>query len=161
MEEKRGQWGSNIGFLMAAIGSAVGLGNLWGFPYKMGANGGFAFLLIYLVLVVFCGIIIVSIEMVIGRKTGKSPVLAFGELGKQYKFIGWMGVLSAFIILSFYSTIGGYVIKYMVDFMSNIFGSNSFAGVGGADYFASVFKNPGTAITYHILFMAITMGIVV
>ena len=74
MENKRGQWGSNLGFLMAAIGSAVGLGNLWGFPYKMGMNGGFAFLIIYLLLVVFCGIIVVSIEMVIGRKTGRQDV---------------------------------------------------------------------------------------
>ncbi|WP_040212332.1 sodium-dependent transporter [Clostridium polynesiense] len=160
MENKRGQWGSNLGFLMAAIGSAVGLGNLWGFPYKMGANGGFAFLLIYLMLVAFCGIIIMSIEMSLGRKTGKSPVLAFAQIGKQYKFIGWMGVLSAFVILSFYSTIGGYVIKYMVDFILNIFGNNSFKGVGGAEYFASVFSNPVTSITYHILFMVITIGIV-
>ncbi|WP_426349682.1 sodium-dependent transporter [Alloiococcus sp. CFN-8] len=160
MENNRGQWGSNLGFLLAAIGSAVGLGNLWGFPYKMGMNGGFAFLIIYLLLVVFCGIIVVSIEMVIGRKTGKSPVLAFGELGKRYKFIGWMGVASSFIILGFYSTIGGYVIKYMVDFALNIFGSGSFKGVGGAEYFASVFQNPGISVAFHVLFMALTIGIV-
>lgn len=160
MENKRGQWGSNLGFLMAAIGSAVGLGNLWGFPYKMGMNGGFAFLIIYLLLVVFCGIIIVSIEMVIGRKTGKSPVLAFGELGKKYRFIGWMGVASSFVILGFYSTIGGYVIKYMVDFLLNIFGSGSFKGIGGAEYFASVFQNPAISVAFHILFMVLTIAIV-
>ena len=69
MENKRGTWGSNIGFLLATVGSAVGLGNIWGFPYKMGANGGFAFLLIYLLLAIFVGFILMITELAIGRKT--------------------------------------------------------------------------------------------
>ena len=73
-ESHKGQFGSNFGFLMAAIGSAVGLGNLWGFPYKMGANGGFAFLLLYLILVVFVGYVILMSELALGRNTGKGVV---------------------------------------------------------------------------------------
>ncbi|MBQ9941873.1 MAG: sodium-dependent transporter, partial [Christensenellaceae bacterium] len=114
--EKRGNWSSNFGFLMAAVGSAVGLGNLWGFPYKMGSYGGFAFLVVYLVLVLLCGTVIMTIEMTIGRKTGKSAVLAMGEIGKKWKFVGWFGVLSAFIITSFYTMIVGWVVHYVVDF---------------------------------------------
>ena len=71
MENNRGTWGSNLGFILAAVGSAVGMGNLWGFPYKMGQNGGFAFLLLYLVLAIFVGFVAMVAELAIGRKTGK------------------------------------------------------------------------------------------
>ena len=111
MEQKRDSFGSNIGFILAAIGSAVGLGNLWGFPYKMGANGGFPFLVIYLVFVIFCGVVVMALEMAIGRKTGKSPVLALASLGKQYAIVGWFGVLSATIISGFYCVLIGYSVR--------------------------------------------------
>ena len=71
MENKRATWGSTFGFLMAAVGSAVGLGNIWGFPYKMGANGGFAFLVLYLILAIFVGFVAMVAELALGRKTGK------------------------------------------------------------------------------------------
>ena len=74
MENKRSSWGSNLGFLMAAVGSAVGLGNIWGFPYKMGRSGGFTFLLIYLLLAVFVGLVIMASELALGRKTGLGVV---------------------------------------------------------------------------------------
>ena len=112
MENNHGSFSSNLGFVLAAMGSAIGLGNLWGFPYKMGANGGFPFLIIYLTFVIFCGVVVMCIEMAIGRKTGKSPVLAMSQLGKKYAFVGWFGVLSATIIMGFYSVpptqYGGY-----------------------------------------------------
>ena len=82
MEHDRGSWGSNFGFLMAAVGSAVGLGNIWGFPYKMGSYGGFAFLVIYLLLVVFVGVVVMLGELSIGRKTGLGAVGAYAKLGK-------------------------------------------------------------------------------
>ena len=81
MSESKGQFNSNIGFIMASVGSAVGLGNLWGFPYKMGTHGGFAFLLIYLILAVFVGVAVMLAEFVIGRGTGKGPIEAFREIG--------------------------------------------------------------------------------
>ena len=79
MENNRGNWGSNIGFLLAAVGSAVGLGNIWGFPYKMGMTGGFAFLVIYLALVVLVGVVVMLGELAIGRKTGKKGKYAVGR----------------------------------------------------------------------------------
>ena len=80
MEHNRGSWGSNLGFLMAAIGSAVGLGNIWGFPYKMGRSGGFAFLIAYLLLAVFVGFVIMASELALGRKTKLGPVGAYHQI---------------------------------------------------------------------------------
>ena len=104
MEERKG-FGSNFGFLMAAVGSAVGLGNIWGFPNKMGASGGFTFLIIYLILAVCCGFIVMVGELAIGRKTGKGAVAAYKALSKKFSWMGWMGILSAFFIQ--YITTGG------------------------------------------------------
>ena len=87
MENNRASFGSNFGFLMAAIGSAVGLGNIWGFPYKMGMSGGFAFLLVYLVLAVFVGLAVMVGEFTIGRKTGLSPVAAYRKLSKKFTWL--------------------------------------------------------------------------
>ena len=101
------QFKSNFGFLMAAVGSAVGLGNIWGFPYKMGSNGGFNFLIIYLVLAVFIGFAILLGELVIGRYTGKGVVLSYNMLAQKYTFVGWMGFLSGFCLLAFYTMLGG------------------------------------------------------
>ena len=101
MEERKG-FGSNFGFLMAAVGSAVGLGNIWGFPYKMGANGGFTFLLVYIFLGVTCGFIVMISELAMGRKTGKGAVEAYRIVSKKFKWMGWLGILSAFFILFFY-----------------------------------------------------------
>ena len=123
-ESHKGQFGSNFGFLMAAIGSAVGLGNLWGFPYKMGANGGFAFLLLYLVLVVFVGYVIMMSELALGRSTGKGVIGAYKSLSEKYAFIGWMGVIAPWLILSFYSMLGGYCIKYAVANLGDLFGAS-------------------------------------
>ena len=87
MEYKRGQWGSTFGFLMAAVGSAVGLGNIWGFPYKMGKSGGFAFLLIYLVLVALVGVVVMLGELALGRKTGKGVMGTYLSFSKKHAFI--------------------------------------------------------------------------
>ena len=89
MEERKG-FGSNFGFLMAAVGSAVGLGNIWGFPYKMGANGGFTFLMVYIFLGVTTGFIVMISELAIGRKTGKGAVEAYRMVSKKFKWMGWM-----------------------------------------------------------------------
>ena len=160
MEERKG-FGSNFGFLMAAVGSAVGLGNIWGFPNKMGASGGFTFLIIYLVLAVLCGFIVMLGELAIGRKTGKGAVEAYHVLSKKFKWMGWMGIASAFFILFFYCALGGYCIKYTVlnvgDLFHASFGSN---GLSGADVFTNFVGNPGEAIIYGLIFVALTMLIV-
>ena len=110
MEERKG-FGTNFGFLMASVGSAVGLGNIWGFPNKMGASGGFTFLVVYLVLAVLCGFIVMVGELALGRKTGKGVVSAYHVLSKRFKWLGWLGILSPFFILFFYCALGGFRLK--------------------------------------------------
>ena len=171
MEERKG-FGTNFGFLMAAVGSAVGLGNIWGFPNKMGASGGFTFLIIYLILAVLCGFIVMVGELAIGRKTGKGAVEAYHVLSKKFKWMGWMGILSAFFILFFYCALGGYCIKYVVlnvgDLFGAGFGTNAMAVVAdangtsvGAEVFGAFIGNPTEAIIYGLIFVAITMIIVI
>ena len=160
MEERKG-FGSNFGFLMAAVGSAVGLGNIWGFPNKMGACGGFTFLIIYLILAVCCGFIVMVGELALGRKTGHGAVGAYKVLSKKFSWMGWLGILSAFFILFFYCALGGYCIKYTVlnvgDLFGAGFGSN---GMNGAEIFGAFMGNPVEAIIYGLIFVALTMIIV-
>ena len=105
MNDRKG-FGSNFGFLMAAVGSAVGLGNIWGFPNKMGANGGFPFLILYLALALCCGVIIMLGELALGRKTGHGAVGAYQSISKRFKWLGWLGIAAAALIFSFYSALG-------------------------------------------------------
>ncbi len=160
MEERKG-FGSNFGFLMAAVGSAVGLGNIWGFPNKMGANGGFTFLVIYLILAACCGIIVMVGELALGRKTGRGAVGAYRALSKKFKWLGWLGILSAFLILFFYCALGGYCIKYVVlnvgDLFGAGFGSN---GLNGAEVFGAFMGNQMEAVIYGLIFVLLTMIIV-
>ena len=160
MEERKG-FGSNFGFLMAAVGSAVGLGNIWGFPNKMGASGGALFLILYLVLAVLCGFIVMVGELALGRKTGQGAVGAYKVLSKKFSWMGWLGILSAFFILFFYCALGGYCIKYTVlnvgDLFNAGFGSN---GLSGAEIFGNFMGNPAEAIIYGLIFVALTMIIV-
>lgn len=158
---KRGQWASNFGFLMAAIGSAVGLGNIWGFPYKMGASGGFAFLVIYLLLVAFVGIATMLGELALGRKYGMGVVGTYKLISKKYTWIGWLGFLSGFFILAFYSVLGGYTLRYTIGFLMEIFSAGSgFGGMGGGEFFGSFIVNSGANVLYHGLFMGLTVIIV-
>ena len=170
MEERKG-FGTNFGFLMAAVGSAVGLGNIWGFPNKMGASGGFTFLVIYLVLAVLCGFIVMVGELALGRKTRHGAVGAYKALSKKFKWMGWMGILSAFFILFFYCALGGYCIKYTVlnigDLFHAGFGANALAETAaangnslGAEVFGAFMSSSTEAIVYGLIFVAITMIIV-
>ena len=160
MEERKG-FGSNFGFLMAAVGSAVGLGNIWGFPNKMGASGGFTFLIIYLILAALCGFIVMVGELALGRKTGQGAVGAYKVLSKKFKWLGWLGIASAFLILSFYCALGGYCIKYVVLNVGNLFnagfGTN---GMSGGDVFTAFISNQGQSVIYGLIFVVLTMLIV-
>lgn len=161
MENKnRGSFSGNIGFIFAAIGSAIGMGNLWGFPYKMGANGGFPFLMIYLFFIISCGIVVMCVEMAIGRKTGKSPVLALTELGQKYKFVGWFGVLSSTIIMGFYTVLVGYALRYCLGFFLQIFKTEGFAGLGGTDFFVSYTTKPTSVLLFTVIGFVINYAIV-
>ena len=160
MEERKG-FGSNFGFLMAAIGSAVGLGNIWGFPNKMGANGGFTFLIIYLILAACCGFIVMMGELALGRKTGRGAIGAYKVLSKRFKWLGWLGFLSAFLILGFYCALGGYCLKYVTLNVGNLFHAGFGTGtLDGAGVFGALMANQGEAVVYGLIFVAITMIIV-
>ncbi len=158
MEQKRGGFASSIGFIMAAVGSAVGLGNIWGFPFKMGANGGFTFLLVYLVLAVFCGFAIMVAELALGRKTGKGVIGAFGTLSGKYKWVGWLAMLSPFCLMSFYCTLGGYCAQYLVTNLS--FLATSIDGSTGAALFDLTLENQWNAVAATLIFLLVSFWIV-
>ncbi|MDO4481399.1 MAG: sodium-dependent transporter [Bacillota bacterium] len=158
MENSRGNWGSNIGFLLAAIGSAVGLGNIWGFPYKMGKNGGFAFLIIYLILAVLVGFVIMIAEISLGRKTGKGAFGTYKELAKGFKWVGAMAVIVPLLIMTFYSVLGAYCMEYMFVNLGDL--AFHTLNMSGGDLFGAMLTNPFGCIVYTFLFMALCFLIV-
>jgi NSS family neurotransmitter:Na+ symporter len=151
---ERETWTTRVGFIFAAVGSAVGLGNIWSFPFQTGSNGGAAFLVVYLLAVFLIGFPAMLMEFVIGRRSSKNPISAFTELGfGGWSFAGALGVITSFVTLAFYSVVGGWVLSYIA-------GSVTGAYFGDAGtFFASVSAGP-TAVVTHALFMAITIGIV-
>ena len=154
METKRASWASNLGFLMAAIGSAVGLGNIWGFPYKMGKSGGFAYLAVYALLAIFVGFIVMASELAMGRKTGQGAMGTYHALTKKFRWIGWLALFSPFAVMGFYAVLGGYCIEYMALNLSNFaFGSKSLAT--GGELFAAMLSNPAGAVLFAALFLAL------
>ena len=156
---KRGQWGSNFGFLMASIGAAIGLGNLWAFPYKMGKGGGFAFLVLYLILVALAGVALMLGEFAIGRKTGLGAGSAYRALGKKYGFIGTMAAFCPFVIMGFYCVLGGMVLRYCWGFLLQLLGKDGFAGQG-ANYFGTLLYDGKTNILFYGIFLLIAMVVV-
>ncbi len=119
MEEKKARSTfSSLGFVLAAAGSAVGLGNLWRFPYLAAKDGGGLFILIYLVLVLSFGFALMTSEIALGRKTQKSPVAAFGEIGSTWKFVGWGATIIPALIIPYYAAIGGWVCKYAFTYLT-------------------------------------------
>ncbi len=160
MEERKG-FKSTFGFLMAAVGSAVGLGNIWGFPNKMGSNGGFAFLLVYLVLAVLCGFVVMVGELAIGRKTGKGAIDTYRTLSRKYKWLGWLATLSPYLILTFYCALGGYCLKYVVLNFGNLIGADfGTNGLSGGAVFESFMLNQNEGVIFGMIFVLLTVLIV-
>lgn len=162
MENKRGKFNSNFGFLMVSIGTAVGLGNLWSFPYKMGIGGGFAFLLIYLVMAVFVGYPLMMGEIALGRKTQKAAIDAFEECDRRFKFAGFIEMLVPFCLLCFYCTFGGYVIKYFIANLGTVLGASW--GVNGTDageFFGTFITSGAPATVYSWIFLGLTVAILI
>lgn len=159
-----GQWSSRWAFILAATGSAVGLGNIWKFPYITGENGGGAFVLIYLLCIAVVGIPVMMSEIMLGRRGKQSPVhtmrtLAQEERGSSHwQIVGWSGVLAGFLILSFYSVIAGWALSYVVSAIGG-----SFSGISAeqsGDLFGGLVSNPGIQLFWHTLFMVMTMFVV-
>ena len=127
----RAHWTSTFGFIMAAAGSAVGLGNLWKFPYLVGQNGGSAFIIVYALLLVFIGVPLVIAEITIGRFGQLNPVGSYGLISPKLKWVGAMGLVTGFILLSFYPVVGGWILYYLY---------HSFVGFGSNPDYASIFS---------------------
>ncbi len=113
MSQERDNWGSKFGFIMAAAGSAIGLGNIWRFPYLTGTSGGGAFLMVYIICAIFVGFSIMLAEFTLGRYTAKAAAGAFKTVGPQWTFVGFMGVLTALMIMGFYPVVGGWATAYI------------------------------------------------
>ncbi|ABW20130.1 sodium-dependent transporter [Alkaliphilus oremlandii] len=157
--KQRDQWGSKLGFIMAAAGSAVGLGNLWKFPYLAGSNGGGAFVFVYLVLILLVGFTMMLAEIVIGRNTQLSSVGAYKKLNAKWGWLGGLGVLAGFLILSFYSVVGGWTISYIVKAITGAFNTADLDLLGGM--FGGLIAGTLEPLVYHGIFMIITLLIVV
>ncbi len=159
MTEQREQWGSKLGFILAAAGSAVGLGNIWRFPYVTGQNGGAAFVLVYAAIVFIIGFSVMLAEMAIGRKAQLNAVGSFEKLkGGFWPIVGWMGVAAGFIILSFYCVIGGWTIKYTIFSFSGLMDAAA-AGKAG-EVFGGFVTNTTHVVIYQAIFMLATIFIV-
>ena len=153
--EKRSSFTGSIGFVLAAAGSAVGLGNIWRFPYLAAKYGGGIFLLIYIVLAVTFGFALMTAEIAIGRKTGLSAIGAFNKLNKKFSFLGYLAALVPMIILPYYSQIGGWVMKYLFAFVTG--GGNAAAG---DTYFTGFISSSTEPVLWFSLFIGITAIIV-
>jgi NSS family neurotransmitter:Na+ symporter len=148
-------WGTSLGFILAAIGSAVGLGNMWRFPYAASTRGGAAFVILYVLMVLAVGVPVMMSEFAIGRRTGLSPISALRkEGGRRWSMLGYLFVLTGCMILAYYAVIAGWTMRYLLEAMIS-----GFAADPGAYYDQST--TGVTAVLYHMVFMAITISIVV
>ncbi len=155
MEQKRSTFTGSIGFVLAAAGSAVGLGNIWRFPYLAAKDGGGIFLLCYLVLALTFGFALLTTEIAIGRKTGQSPLTAYAALSKKF---GWIGVLACVVpvlILPYYSAIGGWILKYISAFLT---GGAAEAATDG--YFGGFITAQWEPVIWFLIFLALTTFVV-
>lgn len=145
--EKRHTFSGGLGFVLAAAGSAVGLGNIWRFPYLAAKYGGGMFLLVYILLVFTFGYSLMIAENAIGRRSGKSALNAFGTLNKKWKLLGVLTMLIPCVILPYYNVIGGWVIKYFVAYLHE-----SASVIAGDTYFSDMLSNPWTLVLYQTIF---------
>ena len=157
--KSHGTWVGKWTFVLAATGSAVGLGNIWGFPYKAGTEGGGAFVLIYLMCIILIGLPIMLSEILIGRRSGNSPINSMKRsamdsgVSSKWQGDGWIGILAGILILSFYSVIAGICLKY-------IFVSASSNELDTTRQFLEIVNSPMDLLLWHTVFMALTMFIV-
>ena len=150
----REQWATRIGFILAAVGSAVGLGNMWRFPFQVGEEGGAAFLVVYLLFILLVGLPAMLVEFSLGRNTKRNPVGAVREFGGDaWRYVGGLFIVIGFVILSYYSVVSGWVIRYVID---------SFTGAymdAPGEHFQEIAVGP-EAVFFHALFMAVVVAIV-
>ncbi|MGM0409537.1 MAG: sodium-dependent transporter [Bacillota bacterium] len=155
--KKRENWTSNLGFILAAAGSAIGLGNIWRFPYVTGTNGGAAFLLIFVGAIILTGFPVIVAEISLGRETQKNPVGAFKKIAPNtpWWLVGALGVFTGFVILSYYSVVAGWSLAYIFKAIGGFSAGSDFAAM-----FNSHISGFATPVAWHALFMLITVLII-
>ncbi|WP_252503794.1 sodium-dependent transporter [Sporosarcina sp. Marseille-Q4943] len=155
--KQREQWTSKIGFVLAAAGSAIGLGAIWKFPYMAGTNGGSVFVLLFIICTLAIGLPILLAEFVIGRRGQQDAVTSLQNLapGRPWFLIGWMGLLSSFILLSFYSVVGGWILSYLARALLFRLDTSDYAGL-----FNAIIASPGEVLIAQAVFMILTIWIV-
>ncbi|MGO1627141.1 MAG: sodium-dependent transporter, partial [Halomonadaceae bacterium] len=164
MSETLERWGSKRAFILAVTGAAVGLGNIWRFPYIAGENGGAAFLLVYVAFVLLLGIPVMMAEILIGRAGRRGPMGSLGGLAaeagasRHWRWLGLFGALTVFCILSFYSVVSGWSIEFLVASVNGQFNGATAAEVGAG--FEAFLANPGLQVFNHTLFLLMTMLVV-
>lgn len=161
MTKAREHWGSKIGFLMAAAGSAIGLGSLWRFPYIVSQNGGGAFILLYILFVFVLVLPIFMSELIVGRRSQKSPILAYAALSRQsknWRVVGWLNVINAFLILSFYTVVAGWTLNYTLMSLCQFTVGKTDAEISGL--FDILYKAPGLNILWQLVFTLLTGGVI-
>lgn len=159
-----GQWSGRLGFILAATGSAVGLGSIWRFPYITGENGGGAFVIVYLLCVALVGVPIMAAEIMLGRRGKMSPINTMAMFVREYRqhpvwrLLGWVGLIAGFMILSYYTVIAGWVMAYTVKMTSGAFVNSTSEFVKTT--FDQFLQDPWALLFWHSLFTVITIGVV-
>ena len=166
MEQKRASWSGQLAFVLAAAASAIGLGNLWRFPYLAAQYGGGTFILVYLCLAVTLGFTLMLTEIAIGRKTAQSPLTAYSKLHRRWGFLGWLGTIIPLLIVPYYCVIGGWVLKYFVTYAQMAFGGVTPADLAGDaalanHFFASFTSAPFAPFGYGMLFILACAGVII
>jgi len=163
-ESIHGQWSSRWAFILAATGSAVGLGNIWKFPYITGENGGGAFVLVYLLCILCIGLPLMMAEVMIGRRGRQNPVNTLKSIAKEenrhpaWRYLGWMGLTAGFIILSYYSVIAGQAIAYIFRSFAGVF--EGVTADGAHNIYTTLTGDPERLLAWHTVFIVCTMTVV-
>lgn len=161
MSKTHEHWASRIGFIMATAGSAVGLGSLWRFPYVAGTNGGGAFVLLYLIFTFLIGLPVFAAELILGRKTQKSAILAYGELGgssSSWRIVGWLNFITSLLIFSYYSVVSGWCLSYTLMSLTQFGAGKTSDQISST--FEILFQSPGINVFWFALYLLINLGII-
>lgn len=159
MKDGRDKWSSKLGFILAAAGSAVGLGNIWKFPYTLGTNGGGVFVLFYLIFLILIGFPLMVAAISLGRKSQQSVIGAYRTIDKSWSFVGVLGVVCGFFILAFYSAVGGWVVYYLKNALVGSLNIQDPARL--EDLFKGFMNRPKQVVFYQLIFMGLTVSIVI
>lgn len=162
MKQQREHWASKVGFILAAAGSAIGIGSVWRFPYTVGENGGGAFVLLYLIFTFVIGFPLFISELVIGRKAQKAAVFAYSDLSKgkgNWKLLGWLNLVSCFIILSYYSVVAGWCLSYVLMSLTQFTQGKTPDQI--RNVFDVLFSSADVCILWLFIFILINVGVVI